>query len=104
MAVSNGNNHRNGKFLLTAVVATVGAVGGASSGTYIYLNQMPPEVLQQVARPDPFTGTQGDDFQRQISKIQREVDRLPPRELTERIALLEREVELLREEIDRLTQ
>ena len=97
MAEKNGNNLRNGKFLFTALVSIIGAVGGAGSGSYLYFSNVAPTQLQSMVRPDPFTGSQARDLQAQISALRRAIDQLPPRELTERLALLEREVQLLRE-------
>lgn len=103
MTDKTNNNGRNGKLIHLAIIL-FSSVGGAGGGTFIYLNAVAPAQIQAVARPDPFTGTDGQAIRQQLAELrqtinnqQRQIDRLPPRDLTERIRLLEREVELLRD-------
>ena len=96
------------KWLIALVVAIIGASGGAGGGTWLYLSNAGVEQLQAITRPDPFTGAQGTEIKRELDRLTTEVGalekrvaQLPPRELEQGIALLAREVELLRDEINR---
>ena len=102
------NNGRHDKWLVSLLVAVLGAGGGASGGTYLYLRTSGTETLQSIARPDPFTGSDARELKAEIKTLQgkvvdleKSVGNLPPREMVTSLALLQREIELLREELER---
>lgn len=108
MARRDDNDSRNGSSVIPIVVAVLGAFGGGLGGNYLWVRAAPDE-YETISRPDPFTGTEGRELERRIDNIttllngiQRQVDRMPPRELTERLALVEREVLLLHGELAKL--
>lgn len=101
MAVKTPNNPINGRYLLAIVAGAIGAVGSAGGTTYVFLSGLAPSQMETMARPDPFRGSEGDALKRQLNNLQRQVDQLPPRALTEEIALLRREIEFIRDEIER---
>ena len=93
---------------VAVVVAIITSALGSSGGTFLYLNRSGAEEIRKIARPDPFTGTEGlevkrslDTLRASIVDLQRQVDKLPPRELTERLSVVRREVELLRADFER---
>ena len=107
MAGAKTNNGTNGRMALNIAIYLISGFVGGGSGVYFYFDRVGPSQLQTIARPDPFTGSQGLDLQRRlrehedrISILQRQVDQLPPREVTEQLALLQREVELLRKDLE----
>jgi len=84
-------NGRNGIILAVSVV--LGGVGGSAGGQYLWLSRADIKVL---ARPDPFTGTEGIRLRADLNGLQRQIDAK-----STNIAVLEREVELLRAEMNR---
>ena len=84
------NGRRLGVLGLSIILGTIGAGGGQ----FLWMTTAD---LESVARPDPFTGSDAMVLQSQIADLQRQIDRLPPRELTERVTILELEVKALKE-------
>ena len=69
-----GNNLKNGTRWFFPLVYILGSGVGASGGTYLYLDSgLGPSQVQELARPDPFTGTQGAALDRRISDLERRI-------------------------------
>ena len=100
--MTNKEKILNGTWLIPLVVSVLGSIGGAGGGSYLYFSRLAPDQLASLTRPDPFTGTEAKKLQHRITEVEKKVALLPPRELTTEMALLRREVELLREEIKAL--
>ncbi len=87
------NNDRDGiKSYIPVLVAIIVTFGATVGGNYVLVTDLAPE----LAAPDRFTGTEAKAFERrldahklEIAELRREMDKLPPRELTERILKLE---------------
>ena len=99
-------NKKEAKYL-PIFVALVGAFGGGVSSNYLWVKYADPETV----RPDPFYGAQGraliervDLLESELRSLRRNVDALPPRELTERILKLELIVEQLHEDFEALNK
>jgi len=84
---------RNGNNAILAVAVVLGSSIGGVGGQYLWLSNAD---IQSLARPDPFTGQEGLRLRSDLNSLQRQVDTR-----SARIAVLEREVELLRDEINR---
>ena len=105
-------NLRNGNKWLPIVVAVVGAAfGGGGSTWYVLSGGVGSPSLEQLARPDPFTGSEGQRLQKKIDliiadlvRLERRVDKLPPRELELAISLLRSDLNYLKERVERLEQ
>ena len=108
MANGNGNNSKDGvKPYVPVLVAIISTFGLTVGGNYILVRDLTPEVIA----PDRFTGAEGrsleqrlDALERDILELRRLIDRLPPRELTERVLRLELEVAAVKKEIERLSK
>ena len=107
MPVKKDNTREsNGRWIASLIVAVCGAFIGGGGGSYIYFSRTDPGTIQQITRPDPFTGTQAktlafkiDAMTRQLAMLERRVDKLPPRKVTEELALLRQEITFLREDL-----
>ena len=106
MTPKNTNNRESNGRITSLVVAVLASIIGGSGGSYIYFSRVNPVAVQTITRPDPFTGTQAktlefkiDAMTRQLAMLERRVDKLPPREVTEEIALLRQEISFLREDL-----
>lgn len=64
------NNSKNGARWLPLVIAVLGSGVGAGGGLYIG-STMTPAQIQEIARPDPFTGAQGAVLERRINDLER---------------------------------
>lgn len=84
------------------VVALIGALLGGGSGTYLYLDRAGSAHLQEIARPDPFTGTQGRSLEERLNTVERRVDQLPPRELELAVRLLRHDLDEIERRIEKL--
>ena len=108
MPVKKDNTREsNGRWFTSLAFALLGSGIGAGSSSYIYFSSpLAADNIQAVVRPDPFTGSQAkaltgkiDAMTRQLALLERRVDKLPPREVTEEIALLRQEISFLREDL-----
>jgi hypothetical protein len=103
-------NLRNGNKWIPIVVAILGAAfGGGSSTWYVLSGGVGAPKLEQLARPDPFTGSEGQRLQKKLDlimadlvRLERRVDKLPPRELELEITLLRSDLNYLKERVERL--
>ncbi|MGI9293429.1 MAG: hypothetical protein ACR2PS_05550 [Pseudomonadales bacterium] len=89
----------NGKWI-ASIAVVLGAIGGSTGGSYVYIRAIAPQQLETLARPDPFTGSEALELRRELRELQLLVAKLPPEELTSKLAALERDVELLRKQLD----
>ena len=71
----SGDTPTNGtKLWIAAVVAFIsGGVGGGSGTYYVLAGGLGPTQLQEIARPDPYTGTQGQALDRRIGELERRI-------------------------------
>jgi len=92
-------NNGNGYKWTALLVAAIGALVGGSGSTYLVLSRGD---LQGMARPDPFTGTDGSFLEQRLSKVERQVDQLPPRELELEVGLLRHDLNDLERRIEDL--
>lgn len=97
----NGRNDLVSRYVpvLVAIVVTFGTTVGANR--YL-VNEITPELI----RPDPFTGTEGkrletaiETLRTEVVDLRRQVDKLPPRELTERVRIIELQIVQLQRDI-----
>lgn len=89
----------NGKWLIALVAAVLGSAGGAGGGTYLYFNSLAPQQVEAIARPDPAYGSEVREIEEELESHLRNH---PDRNLDLRISLLERDMERLRMEMERL--
>jgi len=107
MSNGNDNNSKNGIRTWTPIiVAIIGTFGAGAGANYLLVSRS--TVLQEIARPDPFTGAQAraleqrtSTIEKEVAQLRRDVDKLPPRELTERILAIELELRTLRRDIEK---
>ena len=98
MTNSNDNNG-NGRKHTPLLVAVLGAFLGSSGTIAVYLGT---PAGQTVARPDPFTGSQGAAIETRLDTLERRVDQLPPRELELAVEILRHDLETIERRIERL--
>ena len=103
----------NGRFttLIYLLIAVIGGGGGGGIGSYLWVRNLAPDELQEIARPYPFTSIQASALEARIVALERSdrvqeraIALLPPREMVTQIALLTRELELMRIEIANLAK
>ena len=103
----------NGRFttLIYLLVAVIGGGGGGGIGSYLWVRNLAPEQLQEIARPYPFTSQQASALEDRIVALERSdrvqeraIALLPPREMVTEMVLLRRELELMRTEISKLSK
>ena len=92
-------NKNDGSKYTPILVAIIGAFLGSSGTIAIYLGT---PAAQELARPDPFTGTQGRSLEERLSTLERRVDQLPPRELELGVSLLRHDLDEIQRRIERL--
>lgn len=103
----NGKQEKNGKdgaAYVPLVVAILGAFGGGFGANHIWVRSYTAE-MQEMARPDPFTGTQGRELERRLSQIAGEVGLIRqsvPTDLNARLAIVEREIKALSDDVKEL--
>ena len=91
MTPKKENTVKYGSYL-PILVAVIGAIGGGFGGTYLLLDSgLATTSLQTVARPDPYTGTQGRALE---SVVTRHIDNHPDatNHFERRIATLEAQI------------
>jgi hypothetical protein len=104
----NNEKKNNGSDVVKPYIPVLAAViltfGGTLGGNYLLVR----DAADSIIVPDRFTGTEGREFERRIDEIEREdaslrrdLDNMPPRELTERILRLEVAVQQLKRDIER---
>lgn len=98
------NNQRDGiKPYIPVLVAIISTFGLTLGGNHLLLNSLTPEAIA----PDRFTGTEAKALEQRIAKLEDEVkdlrldlNKLPPRELTDRVLSLEIQLRRLRQDFD----
>ncbi len=93
--VESKHNFPNSTRWFPIVIAVLGSGLGAGGGLYIG-STMTPVQLQEIARPDPFTGTEGAALERRITDLERRITLIEDRvrdeylkELADRLERLE---------------
>lgn len=104
--------HERVRIWIPVIVAIIGAFGGGAGANYLLLRQGP--ALETLARPDKFTGTEAqaledelrlefhnqlEEIRLSISELHRDLDKLPPRELTDRVLRLELQVDDIHDDL-----
>ncbi len=87
-------NKQNSTRWLPLAIAVLGTGVGAGSGLYIG-STMTPAQLQEIARPDPFTGTEGAALERRINDLERRITLVEDRAKDEHLKELESRLERL---------
>lgn len=96
---------KNGNKWIPLAVAVIGACGGAFGGSYLYVESgVGSSTLQQVARPDPFTGHEARELERRISQVERHVTQHPDivNQYDRRLATLEAQYAIILTQLDRI--
>jgi len=102
MTPVKNNNPKNGiRPYIPVVVAIIGAFGGGVGANYLLVSNVAPD-LQTLARPDPFTGAQGQAIEKRLSDLERRVDQLPPRELELAVQILRHDLNEIHRRIEKL--
>lgn len=94
------NGSKGWSLLLASVAASM---MGSGSGVYVYMKNIGPHQLQQVARPDPATGT---EMRRLETAMRHHLENHPDivNRFDRRITRIEVQLENIDSKLDRLTK
>ena len=97
------HHSKDGSRWTPVIVAVISAALGSGSGIAVYLRT---PIAQEIARPDPFTGSQAAALSRQIDAVKADVidHRIhhPDRELDSRLSVLEAHYEDILRHLERI--
>ncbi len=86
------SKHNGARWL--PLIAVLGSGLGAGGGLYVG-STMTPAQIQEIARPDPFTGTQGQVLERRIIDLERRMSNIENQIRDEHLHELEDRLERL---------
>ncbi|MEE9158961.1 MAG: hypothetical protein V3U60_11305 [Gammaproteobacteria bacterium] len=91
---SKTNTSKNAIQWFPIVIAVLASGVGAGGGLYIG-STMTPAQLQEIARPDPFTGADGAALEKRISDLERRITLIEDRVRDDYLEELENRLERL---------